>query len=200
MPDNRDTQSTVAAVKRVVSHIERHEGQTRFTIADWQLEELDRIAALAAQPRDDVMQMAMRDSQYYEGAKAYAGMYEQNPQMAKAWLQSGCSGRDKSLSEALSTDSGPTEEQAASDGLADDLERMANGLRGSMWANRAEIIELLDKATTRLRIPDERDRALEEAKEKPRPQDVFRPSCVRNSEGSGGVYGDHVVQSREPDL
>ena len=170
MAANPDTQSTVEAVKaaldQAVKNCEPKAGEIVLHGRDW-LGLQDAIAALAAQPRDDVMQMAMRDSQYYEGAKAYAGMYEQNPQMAKDWLQSGCSGRDKSLSEALSTDSGPTEEQAASDGVEGIARRIeyildtSASMRNRIHRRSHLTDHDLRTILTRLRTPDERDRALE---------------------------------------
>lgn len=42
----------VTQVKRVVSHIERYEGTDRYTIAQWQLDILDQIAALNNGGRD----------------------------------------------------------------------------------------------------------------------------------------------------
>lgn len=227
-----DTQSTVEAVKRVVSHIERHEGQTRFTIADWQLEELDRIAALAAQPRDDVREAwqpisdyptdsngrpieAVRDDcfllviapelldedfnptgigqAHYQDDGTVDEHVEPGAWVAPQW----CNCHDEYhlrvvnpthfmlVRKALSTDSGPTEEQAASDGVEERAafirlldaadrfngvisvrDKIASPYQGQLILAVRNAYSVLGIGRTEkhepLRTPDERDRALEE--------------------------------------
>ena len=161
MAANPDTQSTVeAAAIAAYAAVNAHKGWSYKweNLSDDGKEEWRIVAraALAAQPRDDVREAAIKARDYLKSGVP-AEYSPDNIYLA--------------LDAALSTDSGPTEEQAASDGVpaviwlypeqgdpeAGEWSWVADELKGDPDDFRNAI------RYTRLRTPDERDRALEEA-------------------------------------